>query len=72
MTYFHLSDLDKKQKRRFASLNDENAFFRYFKNYYGLNSAYDKFNRLLGDFDFISVEKADKQIDWVNCKTIKY
>ena len=71
MTYFHLSDLDKKQKRRFASLNDENAFFRYFKNYYGLNSAYDKFNRLLGDFDFISVEKADKLIDWVNCKTIK-
>ena len=72
MTYFHLSDLDKKQKRRFAPLNNENALIRYFKNYYGLNSAYAKFNRLLDDFDFISVKQADKQIDWANCKTIKY
>lgn len=72
MTYFHLSDMDSKQKRRFASLNNENAFFRYFKNYYGLNTAYDKFNRLMGDFDFISVNNADKEIDWKNVSIVKF
>tara|TARA_X000001036_G_C20662168_1_gene799347 strand:+ start:1349 stop:2197 length:849 start_codon:yes stop_codon:yes gene_type:complete len=72
MTYFHLSDFDKKQKKRFASLHNENAFLRYFKNYYGLNSAFSKFNRIVDDFDFISVEQADKKIHWDDCKTINY
>ncbi len=62
--YFHIKDFDIEQKRLFQSLNGENAVSRYFKSYYGLSSSFTKFNRLMDDFSFVSVEQADKQIDW--------
>lgn len=64
MTYFHLYNFDKEQKRHFKSFNGESAIIRYFKNYYGLNSAYSKFERLTSDFSFMSLMQADKFITW--------
>ena len=64
MTYFHLSDFDKEQPRKYESFHGESALSRYFKKYYGLNSSYSKFQKLISDFDFISLEQAEKQINW--------
>ena len=63
MTYFHMRDFDKGQKRVWN--------MRYFKNYYGIGRAYDKFVRLLDEYDFVSVEHAIKDIDWKNVKKIE-
>jgi len=64
MTYFHIKDFDKDQQRRFASFQGESAIVRYFKNYYGLNGSFLKFQKFLADFDFISVKQANVQINW--------
>lgn len=63
MTYFHLRDFDKEQSRQLT--------LRYFKNYYGINSAMDKFNRLLTDFEFINIAQANKIINWQSVPVIK-
>lgn len=70
MTYFHLNDFDKEQKRSYSSFQGESAPVRYFKNYYGLNGNYAKFQRLLSTFDFISVEQATAQINWEEAPVI--
>jgi polysaccharide deacetylase family protein (PEP-CTERM system associated) len=64
MTYFHIYNFDKDQLRHCRSFTGESALIRYFKNYYGLNKAFSKFIRLINDFNFISVDQADKDIDW--------
>ena len=64
MTYFHIYNFDKEQQRHFRSFNGESPFVRYFKNYYGLNGAFQKFVNFINDFNFISVDQADKYIDW--------
>jgi len=71
MTYFHLMDFDKEQQRRFRSFEGENACARYFKNYYGLRGAFDKFTRFVDDFDFVSLEEAGPMIDWVKVPAIE-
>jgi len=71
MTYFHIKDFDKKQKRQYRSLEGESALSRYVKNYYGLKNAFPKFCRLISDFDFLSIEEADKMIDWDKQPLIK-
>jgi len=71
MTYFHIKDFDKEQARKFSAFNGENAISRYFKNYYGLNSAFRKFNKLIQEFNFMSVREADKFIKWDTVSTIK-
>lgn len=71
MTYFHIKDFDKNQKRRYHSLENESAAVRYMKNYYGLKTCFDKFCRFVSDFDFVSVETADKQINWNELSVIK-
>lgn len=63
MTYFHIRDFDKEQFRNFN--------FRYFKNYYGVNSAKDKFQKLIYDFEFININKASSIIDWTKSPLIK-
>lgn len=63
MTYFHLRDFDKEQSRQLT--------LRYFKNYYGINSAMDKFNRLLTDFEFINIAQANEEIYWPTVPVIK-
>ncbi len=64
MTYFHVKDFDKDQKRVFSSLDGESAFVRYFKSYIGLGSCFDKFEKLISDFHFCSVAEADAIVKW--------
>ncbi|NOX08330.1 MAG: DUF3473 domain-containing protein [Gammaproteobacteria bacterium] len=59
MTYFHPRDFDADQP-----VIRELSRFRKFKSYYGLKGAQHKLERLLDDFDFISLAKADQLIDW--------
>lgn len=71
MTYFHLKDFDKKQEKKLVCLDGENPIIRYFKNYYGLSSCFDNFTKMLNDFHFLSLEEADKVIDWKCVKKIR-
>jgi len=66
MTYFHARDFDKDQPR-ITSLSLQ----RRFKSYVGINRAYKKFERLLKDFDFVSVLQADEMIDWKRVRSIQ-
>ncbi len=71
MSYFQIKDFDKEQKRRFATLEGESAFTRYFKNYVDLNSCFKKFTRYISDFDFCSVKEADAEINWEELPAIR-
>lgn len=68
MTYFHVKDFDKNQKKIYNSFHGESAITRYFKKYYGLNNNFQKFVQFINDFEFISVEEANKKIDWNTIK----
>lgn len=59
MTYFHTRDFDVGQPM-IKSL----PLIRKFKSYVGIKGAFSKFQRLLDDFEFISVEMAEDLIDW--------
>lgn len=63
MTYFHLRDFEKEQSRQLT--------LRYFKNYYGINSAMDKFDNLISDFNFINIAQANDRIYWPTVPVIK-
>ena len=56
MSYFHIRDFDQKQKKVVS--------WRYFQSYYGVNGALKKFEKLLNDFSFVSVEQADCNYNW--------
>lgn len=56
MAYFHVRDFDSQQKKVYS--------LRYFQSYYGIKNAYSKFQKLVNDFNFISVEEAGERIDW--------
>lgn len=56
MTYFHLRDFDKEQKRLIS--------LRYIKNYYGINQSMDKFTKLLNDFSFTNIKNTSNDINW--------
>lgn len=56
ITYFHIRDFDKKQKRVLSK--------NYFFSYYGINSAFTNFKKLIKEFEFISIGSAIKQINW--------
>jgi polysaccharide deacetylase family protein (PEP-CTERM system associated) len=67
MTYFHPRDFDKNQPvKKSLSLK------RKFKSYVGLKSSFPKFIRYISEFDFISIEQANEEIDWANSKVIKF
>lgn len=59
MTYFHPRDFDKGQP-----IVKSLPIKRKFKSYVGISGAFNKWKKLLNDFDFFNVEDADKQIDW--------
>lgn len=59
MTYFHTRDFDPGQP-----MIDSLPMMRKFKSYVGLKTSFAKFQRLLDDFDFMSVKEADRLIDW--------
>jgi peptidoglycan-N-acetylglucosamine deacetylase len=62
MCYFHIRDFDKEQKRVVSS--------RYFKSYYGIDSAFEKLKRYITEFEFISLENAIAQLDFDTLKRI--
>lgn len=59
MTYFHPRDFDSSQPMISGLSN-----YRKFKSYYGLNKAFSKAEKFVSDYDFISLNHADKIIDW--------
>lgn len=65
-TYFHPRDFDPDQP-----IITDLSTFRKFKSYYGLGSAFEKLEKLIDDFEFVDLEKADEMIDWENVKTLK-
>ena len=70
--YFHLADFVKERK---FSREEYEAYFkekagllstriRSFKTNVGKGRSWNKFERLLSSFEFVSVAEADKSIDW--------
>ena len=59
MNYFHPSDFDK-EKPMIEGL----SVSRKFKSYVGLSNSFEKFEKLLKDFDFVDITTADKLINW--------
>jgi polysaccharide deacetylase family protein (PEP-CTERM system associated) len=57
--YFHPRDIDRYQPT-LSHLD----FKRKFKSYYGLKRAKSKFERLLSDFEFVSLMEADALVNW--------
>lgn len=66
MTYLHMRDFDYEQPR-FKYLSR----MRYFKSYYGIKNAYPKFEQMLNDFKWISVEQAISQIDYTKIRQVE-
>ena len=65
MTYFHIKDFDSKQLHKWSILgNSESSFSRYFKDYYGINHSFNKFKKILSNFDFIDLNQASRIINW--------
>lgn len=59
ITYLHMRDFDYEQYRfQYFTIT------RYFKSYYGLKGAYSKFEKMMDDFKWISMEQASEMIDW--------
>jgi len=59
MSYFHPRDFDYKQP-----ILEGLSLARKFKSYYGLKTSLHKLDLLLDDFDFLSISKADRLINW--------
>jgi len=67
MTYLHPRDFDPEQ----PMIEELNAI-RRFKSYFGLKSSLSKLERLIQDFDFVSLNEANQMIDWEQSKKIKF
>lgn len=66
MSYFHPRDFDPGQPM-IQSL----PMMRKFKSYVGLKTSFAKFQKLLDDFEFISVKEADDMVDWRKARVIE-
>lgn len=66
MTYFHSRDFDPEQP-----IIESLPPIRKFKSYVGLATSFIKFQKLLDDFDFVSVYTADKLIDWDDTRVLQ-
>lgn len=66
MTYFHPRDFDTTQP-----MLHQLSTMRKFKSYYGLKGSYNKFKRMLNDFEFYDVQQANELIDWDQVSVIK-
>jgi len=67
MTYLHPRDFDPEQ----PMIEELNAI-RRFKSYFGLKSSLSKLERLIQDFDFVSLDEANQMINWEQSKKIKF
>lgn len=65
MTYYHPRDFDPKQPIIWSL-----PMSRLFKSYVGLKNSFFKFQRMLADFQFMSVIEADSFINWNLAETI--
>lgn len=63
MTYLHMRDFDYRQPR-FKHLSG----MRYFKSYYGIKDAYPKFEKMLQDYNWMSLSQAIDKIDFSKIK----
>ena len=61
MTYFHPRDFDAKQP-----VIKDLSLTRKFKSYYGLSSAQEKLEKLLKEFNFVDVQTAVDNINWLD------
>jgi polysaccharide deacetylase family protein (PEP-CTERM system associated) len=66
MTYFHPRDFDPDQPVIQAL-----PIARKFKSYVGLSTSFLKFQKLLNDFEFLSVREANENIDWEKARVIE-
>jgi polysaccharide deacetylase family protein (PEP-CTERM system associated) len=66
MTYFHPRDFDPDQPIIKAL-----PLARKFKSYVGLSTSFLKFQKLLDDFEFLSVREANENIDWSKARVIE-
>lgn len=66
MTYFHSRDFDPGQP-----MIELLSPMRKFKSYVGLSTSFAKFQKMLNDFDFVSVDDADELIDWSTTRVLK-
>ena len=66
MTYFHTRDFDPGQP-----IIKSLPMMRKFKSYVGLSTSFAKFQKLLNDFEFVSVKEADLLIDWKTVRQIE-
>jgi polysaccharide deacetylase family protein (PEP-CTERM system associated) len=66
MTYLHPRDFDADQP-----IIEDLSSVRKFKSYYGLSSAFDKFSKLIDDFEFLDLKAADERIDWEHAPVVK-
>ena len=66
MTYFHPRDIDMNQP-----VLEGLSLIRRFKSYYGLKDSLNKFQKLLNDFEFISISEAVKNINWSKSQIVK-
>jgi len=67
MSYFHPRDFDPDQP-----VLDDLSAIRRFKSYVGLSSSLGKLERLIQDFNFVSLNQADKKVDWHNATSIQF
>lgn len=65
MTYFHPRDFDPDQP-----MIEGLSIFRKFKSYVGLSRAFGKLEKMLRDFDFMSLDQAEQIVDWKQVRTI--
>ena len=66
MTYFHPRDFDAGQPKVKGL-----PLARQFKSYVGIKGNFKKWLKLLDDFSFVNVEKADSLIDWNKARVIE-
>lgn len=66
MTYFHTRDFDTEQP-----MVKGLPLRRKFKSYVGIKGAWNKWNHLMDDFEFVNVAQADQMIDWNNARVVE-
>lgn len=66
MTYLHMRDFDYGQPRM-----KHLSTMRYFKSYYGIKGAYNKFEKMLTDFKWINLEQAAERIDFDKVRVVE-
>ena len=81
MCYFHIGDLILMEEGLMSKIDYERKFkesgsiikryLRYLKDNLGMSGAFDKMVSLISSTEFVSVETAERQIDWEKTATIK-